>query len=342
MMDTIERARRYLRKLPPAIAGSGGHDATFKAASVLAVGFALDDVDALALLNEWNVSSCSPPWSETELRHKIKSALGAGGERGTLLKEGAVKSYKSGQKKRAVKPKLPVSPPPPRWPALDVDKLRAIGDSSGGKYHLFELSPVRNDGAVPSYWYLDQLFDPAALVCIGKSATNAKTAPLHTLRDEVGSCQFIVPSPMASLKGKTLGGRESSRCLDNTGNRRFLVIECDFEAVDKQGNERPEGVLISEDRTAGDLCASVLIHLATIAPLVMAVSSGGKSVHGWFLVGNQSEVNLEAFMRYAVSVGADKATWCRCQFVRMPEGIRANGARQEVLFFNPELLKENV
>jgi len=338
VMDTIERARRYLRKLPPSVSGSGGHDAAFKAASILVMGFALDDSDALALLSEWNVS-CSPPWSDRELRHKIQSALGAGGERGSLLKKGVVKNSGVSKKKKRVKPDLPPAPEPARWPALDVDKLRAVVDSSGGKYHLFELSPVRNEIAVPPYWYLDQLFDPASLVCIGKSATSAKTAPLHTLREDVAKCQFIVPSPMSALKGKTLGGRESSRCLDNTGKRRFLVIECDFEAVDKQGNERPEGVLISENRTAGDLCASVLIHLASFAPLVMAVSSGGKSVHGWFLVGDQSEVKLEGFMRYAVQLGADKATWCRCQFVRMPEGIRSNGKRQEVLFFNPELLK---
>jgi hypothetical protein len=44
-------------------------------------------------------------------------------------------------------------------------------------------------------------------------------------------------------------------------------------------------------------------------------------------------------MNYAVSLGADSATWTRSQFVRMPDGMREGGARQMVYFFNPEVLK---
>jgi hypothetical protein len=44
-------------------------------------------------------------------------------------------------------------------------------------------------------------------------------------------------------------------------------------------------------------------------------------------------------MRYAVSLGADAATWTRSQFVRMPDGLRENGNRQVVYFFNPEVMK---
>ncbi len=44
-------------------------------------------------------------------------------------------------------------------------------------------------------------------------------------------------------------------------------------------------------------------------------------------------------MRYAASLGADRATWTRSQFVRMPDGLRANGKRQTLYFFNPEVVK---
>ena len=44
-------------------------------------------------------------------------------------------------------------------------------------------------------------------------------------------------------------------------------------------------------------------------------------------------------MRYAVSLGADPATWTRSQFVRMPEGRRDNGQRQTAYFFNPKPLE---
>jgi len=44
-------------------------------------------------------------------------------------------------------------------------------------------------------------------------------------------------------------------------------------------------------------------------------------------------------MEYAVSLGADSATWTKSQFVRMPDGTRENGKRQEILYFNPASLK---
>jgi hypothetical protein len=70
----LERARKYLAAMPGAISGSGGHATTFKAACVLVRGFALEPDDALALLVEIHNPICSPPWSERELRHKIKQA----------------------------------------------------------------------------------------------------------------------------------------------------------------------------------------------------------------------------------------------------------------------------
>lgn len=79
----IERARKYLAKLPPAVSGSNGHGATFHAACVLVKGFELPTADALSLLEEYN-DRCDPPWSEHELRHKIDDAAKASGSSGYL------------------------------------------------------------------------------------------------------------------------------------------------------------------------------------------------------------------------------------------------------------------
>jgi hypothetical protein len=38
-------------------------------------------------------------------------------------------------------------------------------------------------------------------------------------------------------------------------------------------------------------------------------------------------------------LGADPATWTRCQFVRVPNGTRDNGKRQSAIYFNPEPLE---
>lgn len=79
----IDRARKYLTRLPAAVSGQRGHDATFRAACVLVKGFALDRSEALALLSEWN-QACQPPWSAREIEHKIDSATKAPGEVGYL------------------------------------------------------------------------------------------------------------------------------------------------------------------------------------------------------------------------------------------------------------------
>jgi hypothetical protein len=69
---TVDTARAYLHKLPAAIAGAGGHAATF-AAACWTVRLGLTDTEALALLLEYN-RRCQPPWTEKELAHKLHDA----------------------------------------------------------------------------------------------------------------------------------------------------------------------------------------------------------------------------------------------------------------------------
>lgn len=69
----VDRAQAYVDKMPSAIAGSGGHDATFNVCKVLCHDFALSDGDAWAVLGEYN-ARCVPPWSESDLQHKLEDA----------------------------------------------------------------------------------------------------------------------------------------------------------------------------------------------------------------------------------------------------------------------------
>ena len=75
----VERARRYLAALPPAVSGQHGDVTTFRACCRLVRGFLLSDDEALALLHEWN-SRCEPPWTERELVDKIRRARRYGRE----------------------------------------------------------------------------------------------------------------------------------------------------------------------------------------------------------------------------------------------------------------------
>lgn len=106
----VERARKYLAKIPTAVSGQGGHNATFTAACALVLGFQIEPSAALGLLAEWN-EGCQPPWSERELRHKVDSASRQGGPRGYLLNVPIERFH-------AVKLPAYSEPQPPSEPAI--------------------------------------------------------------------------------------------------------------------------------------------------------------------------------------------------------------------------------
>lgn len=163
---------------------------------------------------------------------------------------------------------------------------------------------------------LPWLFENGSLVCASKSPYEAETKFLDEwLGAELAGVQFVVPSPMSKRWGTTKQGKDSIRCLDNTGKRKYLVTEFDKGTQDEQ--------------------AACIAHLSTISPLVLVVFSGNKSLHAWFEVKEANESILERFMDYAVTLGADRATWSKCQLVRMPAAIRDNGTEQRVIVFCP-------
>ena len=72
----------------------------------------------------------------------------------------------------------------------------------------------------------------------------------------------------------------------------------------------------------------------------MTVFSGNRSLQAWFPCQGEPEEELHHwFSASAERLGACHSTWCKSQFVGMPDGTRApNGARQLIEFFNPEVL----
>jgi len=75
----VERARRYLALVPPAITGEHGDLHTFRVCCRLARGFALDEEQAVRVLSEWN-ARCQPPWTTAELVDKLRRAARYGRE----------------------------------------------------------------------------------------------------------------------------------------------------------------------------------------------------------------------------------------------------------------------
>jgi len=214
----------------------------------------------------------------------------------------------------------------PTWPSANQEQVEAIAGEGIGLVDLWGASPVHFVDDECAEEIVDVLFPGNPLICCGKRIdTDFGTGRREEWRGKLARQQFIVPSPMTAEEGQRKSGTGiSPRTLENTGPRRFLVIEFDHGHTDTH--------------------AAVLWHLGKLAPLVLVVHSGGKSLHGWFACAGQPEEKVLRFMRYAVSLGADPATWTRCQFVRMPGGMRPPGKnnkwaqRQQVFHFNPENL----
>jgi hypothetical protein len=198
----------------------------------------------------------------------------------------------------------------PKWPEVNLAKRQFYADITEP---VFDVSvPVEIDaGAV-----LDVLFPGGGFLCMGREKNTGATWQREHWRGHEDGCQFIVPNRMASSLGRNQDGEESYRCIENTGPREFLVIESDT------GTDKAEQ-------------ARLLSHLATKAPLAMVVDSGGKSLHGWFACRQAPPHRVARFMQYAVWLGADRHLWVPCQWVRMPGGVRRDGTRQHVLYFDP-------
>lgn len=66
--------KRVVDSSPPAIEGQGGDRQTFRVACDLVVRCGLGESDALELLEHY-ATRCSPPWSRSDLKHKVDEAL---------------------------------------------------------------------------------------------------------------------------------------------------------------------------------------------------------------------------------------------------------------------------
>lgn len=215
----------------------------------------------------------------------------------------------------------------PKWPPQNRGRISEILSDRFGLADLWHASPMRcTHDSTDAEFFVDALFPGNPLLCIGRTNSDFKTAPREDFRGKLNQMTLIVPSPMSALLGKKQNPKPgenplSAHTLDNTGARHFLVTEFDQGSHDEQ--------------------SAILWHLKNFAPLVMVLSSGGKSLHGWWNCRHADPAILIRFMRYAVSLGADTATWTPCQFVRLPQGWRGNkSARQSVFYFNHKNAEE--
>ena len=235
----------------------------------------------------------------------------------------------------------------PKNPQPDFAAIYQIVIGGIGLYDLWERSEIRfGDAEGPSQteYVIDSIFPGDPLLCVGKSSSLFSTRRRSVLRGHLSRLPLIVPNPMTKVTGTTKAGHRSEHTLDSTGPRVWLVCEFDFTKFARDGTTPTEWKPLIESWkalgiTIADACSALLWELGTLAPLVLVVFSGGKSLHGWFKVAGATENQLREFSRTGMRLGACSSTLNNpSQFVRIPDGLRDNGARQLVWYFRRSLL----
>ena len=202
-----------------------------------------------------------------------------------------------------------------RWPDFNPYLYAEVSSC----FSLEELRFASDCQLYSSDDYIEALFPGDPLLCVGATAYAFETRSRRLWNGFLGSMPYLVPNPMSEAWGTTVEGRSSMHTLSNTGPRKYLVVEFDYGSLDEQ--------------------AAVLWHLSKSRPLLLAVYSGGKSLHGWFSAPEAQEHLNHSFFASAAALGADTRMWLKSQFTRVPDGLnRQTQKRQQVQFFNPKAL----
>lgn len=163
--SVIERARKYLAKLPGAVSGQFGHDTTFHAACILILGFGLANDQAYPLLSEWN-QTCQPPWGERDLRRKLAEAAKQPGER-NYLRNAKPERWESIQIPHY---QAPQQRSEPEMQTLEDATKKYVVQLSTSKSSLIELGLPDVDYAIGGGVELGEMVILAARPSHGKSA----------------------------------------------------------------------------------------------------------------------------------------------------------------------------
>lgn len=312
-MTPFDRAKAYLEKLDPAISGNAGHNATFKAACKL-VEFGLSEADAWPLLADFN-ARCQPPWSDKDLRHKLRDAYSRATP-GKLLGGTSPRPIAS-QARRSANPLSSPSgiaqkpaAPPARYEVVPGDLPEPIED--GTRILISNLfapdegvriakGTINEEGReVPED---DGLVLPARdwVKRLDKAGGN----PNGIWTSAKGAGVFITVNPMR------VGG---SRDADVTDFRHAL-LEWDHMELEEQW---------------------AVIHASRV-PCAAIIYSAGKSVHAWVKIEAKDRAEYDERVRvlfdHFAAYTPDAKNKNPSRFSRLP-GAKRKGKHQQLLALN--------
>ena len=302
-MTTLQRASLWLSKVPPAISGSGGHNATYTAAVGLVHGFGLSHVDSLTLLEDWN-KSCQPPWKATELAYKLREASSRAHNkpRGHLLEAGG--SSPSG--------------------SFDISRVTFKKPVADAPVPVPSLSPVAPDPQASEFRrFMQTAFAATEVVCIcdaveeGRPVSAGSFITIEEWLNRFDDPQSRILSPeregifvrINPFKPNLYSGSDN----DVSAFRHVLVEFDDLPKPEQEKRLRDSGL-----------------------PITVLIDSGGKSIHGWVRVDapNRKEWDARRDEIYRVIPGIDAKNKNPSRYSRLPGAWRSPTSQQRLLDTN--------
>jgi RecA-family ATPase len=301
-MTTLQRASLWLSKVPPAISGSGGHNATYTAAVGLVHGFGLSHVDSLTLLEDWN-KSCQPPWKATELAYKLREASSRAHNkpRGHLLEAGGSSPSGSFDISR-VTFKKPVADAPAPVPVPSLSPVAP--DPQASEFRRFMLTA----------------FAATEVVCIcdaveeGRPVSAGSFITIEEWLNRFDDPQSRILSPeregifvrINPFKPNLYSGSDN----DVSAYRHVLVEFDDLPKPEQEKRLRDSGL-----------------------PITVLIDSGGKSIHGWVRVDAPSRKEWDARrdLIYSAIPGIDAKNKNPSRYSRLPGAWRSPTSQQRLL-----------
>lgn len=251
----IERARRYVEKMPIAVSGENGSAKTFNVACKLIKGFDLSINDALELMKDYS-SRCDPPWSEKELLHKLEDAKRATGKVG-YLRQAKVENW---HRVDNVQHELPKQKPVKREPERKSTTLRqavkkAAEHAKAGRRNLIDLGIPELNQAIGGGAEFGELILIAARPSHGKSAMALQMISAMT-RNGI-KCAFLSEEMSELMIGKRVI-QHATEVREHDWNVKSQQLEHEIEQYFQL---RQECIVIENIRRA-DAAAAEIERLA--------------------------------------------------------------------------------
>lgn len=334
-MDLQERIYRYLASCPPSISGSSGHNQTFTVACALVNGFGLDESQAMEFMRSYN-GRCQPAWSESEMAHKIASAINAqhSKPRGHLIGGNGSGFSKDDFKPSSFPAKVKPAPKPTIDPVTGVEKF--LKGRTGSEAELWEASPIRpdDDFTKDAGLIAQHLFLPGEFI-------NVVTE--YVMKEEKDGGRKPVPKGY----GESMERNEAMEYWQNFGGPNcecggwMRINPTNGEGIKDTDMVSYRHLLLEFDSIPIELQISFFCHLPI--PISCILTSGGKSVHAWVRLDASDLTDFKdtagVIFKYLEGFGIDGQNKNPARLSRLVGSTRKIGqsgdGRQRLLYLNP-------